>query len=146
MVVNRPDRWFFVEKGASDLVVRHGELAGEIGDSCEGGEGGWLAHVLQVLHSGDGAVGAGADGLPTFRRVGDINIRTGACSSHWAEETSCKITTQVQNSSKFSNSPSEQTDVGTSKVRAGRWESFNWLRSDSQLSNALFEGNISFTK
>merc|ERR1719167_632462 len=53
ILVNRSDHWFFVEKGASDLVVRHGELAGEVGDSCEGGEGGWLADVLQILHSGD---------------------------------------------------------------------------------------------
>merc|ERR1719153_1073847 len=66
IIVNRPNHWFFVEKGASDLVVRHGKLAGEDGDSCEGGEGGWLADVPQVLDSGDGAVGAGASGLPTL--------------------------------------------------------------------------------
>ena len=99
--VNRPDYWFFVEKGASDLVVRHGELAGEVGDSCEGGEGGWLADVPQVLDRGDSAVGAGADGLPTFRQVGDKGVRTGTGSSHWAEEISCKMTTQVQNSNQL---------------------------------------------
>merc|ERR1719494_111185 len=49
IVVNRPDHYFFVEKGASDLVVGHGELASEVGDSCEGGEGGWLADVLQIF-------------------------------------------------------------------------------------------------
>ena len=96
MVVNRPDHWFFVEKGASDLVVGHGELAGEVGDSCEGGEGGWLADVPQVLDRGDGAVGAGTGGLPTLRHVGDKGVWAGACGSHWAEEISCKMTFQLK--------------------------------------------------
>ena len=137
IVVNRPDRWFFVEKGASDLVVGHGELAGEVGDSCEGGEGGWLADVFQVLHSGDSAVGAGAGSLPIFRQVGDKGVRTGAGGSHWAEENSCRMTSQVQNSSKFPNSPSEQAKVRTSKICAGRWEPFDWLRGGAQLLSAL---------
>ena len=143
IVVNRPDRWFFVEKGASDLVVGHGELAGEVGDSCEGGEGGWLADVLQVLHSGDSAVGAGAGSLPIFRQIGDKGVRTGAGGSHWAEENSCRMTSQVQNFSKFPNSPSEQAKVRTSKICARRWEPFDWLRGDAHLSNAL---NIRVTR
>jgi len=116
IVVNRPDHWFFVEKGASDLVVGHGELAGEVGDSCEGGEGGWLADVLQVLHSGDGAVGAGAGGLPIFRQVGDKGVRTGAGGSHWA---------------------SEQAKVRTSKICARRWEPFDWLKGAMRKLQAM---------
>ena len=143
MVAKRPDHWFFIEKGASDLVVGHGEVAGKVGDSCEGGEGGWLADVPQVLERGDGAVGAGAGGLPTFRHVGDKGVRTGARSSHWAKENSCRMTSQVQNSSKFPNSPSEQAKVRTSKICAGRWEPFDWLRGDAHLLNAL---NIRVTR
>ena len=55
----------------------------------------------------------------------------------------CKF---LQISSKFPNSPSEQADVGTSQVCAGRWESFNWLRGDAQLSNALTLGLQQFHK
>ena len=38
------------------------------------------------------------------------------------------MTFQVKDSSMFPISPSEQADVGTSQVYAGRWEPFNWLR------------------
>ena len=53
------------------------------------------------------------------------------------------MNSQVQNSPNFPNSPGEQAKVRTSKICAGRWEPFDWLRGDAHLLNAL---NIRVTR